>query len=73
MTVVDELVRLGDWLSRRPTRLYVFLIAYLAALGSLLSFAYLNTGNGPPSTIEFALIFVAVMAGFLLSLDSTGN
>lgn len=51
----------------------MFLITYLAALASLLSFAYINSGNGPPSAVEFALIFVAVMAGFLLSLDSTGH
>jgi hypothetical protein len=70
MTVVDGLVRLGDRLSGGSTRVYVFLFTYLLALVSLLSYAYLNSGNGSPSSFEFAMIFIAVMVGFLLALDT---
>jgi hypothetical protein len=73
MAISDELVRLGDWMMRRSNHVYFFLLAYLAALASLLSFAYTNTGGGTPSTLEFALISIAVVAGFALALDAGKN
>lgn len=70
MSVIDSLVWLETRIRDRTNRVYLFLLSYVAAVASLFSYAIFGSGTGRPSTLQFGLIFVAMILGFVLALDS---
>ncbi|MFB6299489.1 MAG: hypothetical protein ABEH65_04440 [Halobacteriales archaeon] len=71
-TPVDLLLRIEDWLRRPANRIMVLLaMAYLAVLGSLISYAQLSGGRGMPGQTELLLLILAILVLFYLMIYST--
>lgn len=68
-----RLSRTTDWLRSWSDLSFLLVLAYLAALVSILSYTLLNGGQGTPSALEVGLIAISITAAFLLSMDMLGS